>query len=219
MNSSSFQSSLIRGHPPRLSSRFFKGVKPTAWDLLDKNKNKNGIFFNFWKFLYENKDFSSITTDIHPRLRLFAMPNIISPQLNLRLSRICKRSWPACTVSDQIQRYFPPAVSGSSNEKITNSSGQKLGKWYPRFALLSLPALAICLGFQWKWCSAPCILGSQPCRRTLHRQRCRSRCKDRLKDPFLLSPLGQLSHIPETIIPWKFVFSNFLPLSDTPPLL
>ena len=78
--------------------------------------------------LYENKDFSSFTTDIHPRLRLFAIPNIISPQLNLRLSRSCKRSWPACTVSDQTQRYFPPAVSGSSNEKLRNSCAQKLRK-------------------------------------------------------------------------------------------
>ena len=71
--------------------------------------------------MYENKDFSSITTDIHPRLKLFAFPNVISPQLNLRPSRRCKISWPACTVSDQTQRYFPPAVPGSSNEKITNS--------------------------------------------------------------------------------------------------
>ena len=95
---------------------------------LGSDKNLELHFFNFWKFLYENKDFSSITTDIHPRLRLFAFPNVISPQLNLRPSRRCKMSWPACTVSDQTQRYFPPAVSGSSNEKITNSSGQKLGK-------------------------------------------------------------------------------------------
>ena len=169
--------------------------------------------------LYENKDFSSFTTDIHPRLRLFAIPNIISPQLNLRLGRRYKRSWPACTVSDQTQRYFPPAVSGSSNEKLTNSSGQKLRKWYPSFALLSLPDLAICLWFQCEWCGSPCVPGSQPCCWILHKQRCRSRCKARLKDPFLLSPLVQLSHIPETIFPWKFFFSNFLPLSDTPSLL
>ena len=136
----------------------------------------------------------------HPPLRLIAIPNIISPQLNLRLSRSCKRSWPACTVSDQTQRYFPPAVSGSSNEKLRNSCGQKLRKWYPSFASLSLPALAVCLWFQKKWFGSPCIPGSQPCHWSLHTQSCRSRCKARLKDPFLLSPLVQLSHIPETIL-------------------